>query len=33
MTTKLDLTLILVVAWLLTHRFVLKWYKLCLGLP
>lgn len=31
MTKKLDLTLILVLIWLLLHRVVLKWYKHFLG--
>jgi hypothetical protein len=31
MTKKLDLTLILVLTWLLLHRFVLIWYKRFLG--
>jgi hypothetical protein len=31
MTKKLDLTLLLVLAWLLLHRFVLMWYKRFLG--
>ena len=33
MANKLDLSLIVVVCWLLTHRLVLKCYKLVLGLP
>ncbi len=33
MTRKLGLILILVVIWLETHRFVLKWYKSFVGLP
>lgn len=32
MANKLDPSLILVVSWLLAHRFVLRWYKHCLGL-
>ena len=32
MTKKLDLGLVLVLIWLLLHRFVLKWYKHVLGL-
>jgi hypothetical protein len=31
MTRKLDLTLILVVTWMVVHRFVLKWFKFFLG--
>jgi hypothetical protein len=31
MTRKLDWTLILVVIWMVLHRFVLKWYKSFLG--
>jgi hypothetical protein len=33
MTKKLDLRLILAVGWLLSHRFILTWYKHVLGLP
>jgi hypothetical protein len=33
MTKKLDLGVVLVVTWMLLHRFVLKWYKHYLGLP
>ena len=33
MTKKLDLGLILFLIWLVLHRFVLAWYKRCLGLP
>ena len=32
MAKKLDPSLILVVGWLLSHRFILKWYKHFLGL-
>lgn len=31
MTKKVDLTLILVLIWLLLHRFVLEWYKCFIG--
>jgi hypothetical protein len=31
MMQRLDLRLVLVVTWLLMHRFVLKWYKQFIG--
>ena len=33
MTKKIDVGMVLVVIWLLLHRFVLKAYKHYLGLP
>jgi len=33
MAKKLDLRLVLVLIWMLLHRFVLDWYKRYLGLP
>jgi hypothetical protein len=33
MAKKLDLSVLLVLIWMLLHRFVLKWYKHYLGLP
>jgi hypothetical protein len=33
MAKKLDLGVLLVLIWMLLHRFVLNWYKHYLGLP
>ena len=33
MAEKLDLRLVLVLIWMVLHRFVLNWYKHYLGLP
>ena len=33
MAKKLDLRLVLVLIWMLLHRFALNWYKHYLGLP